>query len=157
MMYCIRRLQYEKTFRTGSIYYKLHVALSGDANNDDKLQNTKKARKNDGHAGHPFQALVGVMGSDLVDLRTGESREGAEDSEVEFNALILSAIKALCLLFGVVGCADKDFDLFGAIGTVSNGPAPPPPNCDNLVSMDGKPSNTGETRGRDELVFRPSS
>lgn len=88
------------------------------------------------------------MGSDLVDLRTGRSRVGPGGSKVVFNALILSATKALCLLFGV-GRADKDCDLVRITGA-TDGSAP---NCDNLVSMDGKPSNIGETRGRDGPMF----
>jgi hypothetical protein len=71
--------------------------------------------------------------------------------------LILSAINALCLLFGVVGFADKDFDLVMAVGTISSGSAVSSSDCDNLVSMDGKLSNTGETRGRGGLGFRPLS
>jgi len=104
-----------------------------------------------------FQILTGVAGSDLVDPRTGRSKTGSGDSKVGFNALILCAIKALCLLFGVVGRTEKDCDLFRATGTIPDGSVVSPLSCDNLVSMDGKLSNTGETRGRDGLEFHPLS
>ena len=91
------------------------------------------------------------MGSGLVDLRMGRSITGSGDSTAAFNALILSAIKALCLLFGVVGRAARDCDLFRAAGAVSDGSTASSSDCDNLVSIDGKRSNTGEARGRDGL------
>lgn len=86
------------------------------------------------------------MGSDLVDLRTERSGAGSGDSEFTFSALILCAIRALCLLFGVLGRANKDCDLVKTTGSVSDGLAPSYSDCNNLVSMDGKPSNSGETR-----------
>ena len=64
-------------------------------------------------------------------------------------------IRALCLLFGVVGRADKDCDLFRATETTSS--ADSSSDRDSLASIDGKLSNTGETRGRDGLEFSPSS
>lgn len=82
--------------------------------------------------------------------KTGSGLPG--DSAAALNALILSVIKALCLLFGVVGRADKDCDLFRATGTsVASS------RCNNLVSIDGKLSSAGETHERDGLEFRRSS
>jgi len=103
----------------------------------------------------PPQALVRVIESDFVGPRTGRSKAGSGDSRVALNALILCAINALCLLFGVLGRVETDCDLVRATGNMSNGSATSSSDCDNLVSMDGKPSNTGETRGRDGLGFRP--
>jgi len=117
----------------------------------------KKERTNERCGVYQFQILAGEAGSDLVDPRMGRSKAGSGDSKVEFNALILCAIKALCLLFGVVGRINKDCDLFRATGTIPNGSAVSPISCDNLVSMDGKLSNIGETRGRDGLESHPLS
>lgn len=87
-----------------------------------------------------------------MDPRAERSKTGSGDSAAAPNALIFCAIKALCLLLGVVGC-DKDCDLVRVAGALSDGLAASSSDCDNLVSMDGKRSNTGETRGRDGLVF----
>ena len=97
---------------------------------------------------------MGETGSGLIDLRTGRSKTGSGGSAAALNALIFSVIKALCLLFGVVGC-DKDLDLVRVTVTPFNGSAVSSSDCDNLASMDGKPSNTGETRGRIGLGFCP--
>jgi hypothetical protein len=98
---------------------------------------------------------VGRMGSGLVDLRMGRSETSPEDSTAAFNASILCIIKALCLLFGVVGCTNRDCDLVSAVAPTLTDPATPSIDFDNLVSMDGKASNTGDARGRDGLEFRP--
>lgn len=135
------------------MHSNLQAALGGGTNNDNKLQISKNERTNE-VGSTPFQLFAGETGSDLVCPRTGRSKAGSGDSKVELNALILCAIKALCLLFGVVGRTDKDCDLFKATGTTPNDSAVSPFSCDNLVSMDGKLSNTGETRGRDGLEFR---
>ena len=96
---------------------------------------------------------MGETGSGLIDLRTGRSKTGSGDSAAALNAFIFCVIKALCLLFGVVGC-DKDFDLVRVTVVPSGDPPASSSDCENLVSMDGKPSKTGETRERGELEFR---
>ena len=98
---------------------------------------------------------MGETGSGLIDLRTGRSKKGSGGSAAALNALIFSVIKALCLLFGVVGC-DKDLDLVRVTVTPFDGSVSSS-DCDNLASMDVKPSNTGETRGRIGLGFCPLS
>ena len=122
------------------MYNNLQIALDGDANNDNKLQTTKNERTNERCGVYPLQIFAGETGSDLVDPRTGRSKVDSGDSKFELSALILCAIKALCLLFGVVGRVDKDCDLFRATGTIPNGSATSPFSCDNLVSMEGKRS-----------------
>lgn len=138
------------------MYDKLQVALRRDAQTAITQVTNNQERTNEKLASHSSQAL-GEMGSDLVCPRTGRSKLGSGDSKVAFNALILCAIKALCLLFGVIGRADKDCDLVRPNGTIPDGPAPSSSDRVILVSMDGKPSNTGETRGRDGLLFPPLS
>jgi hypothetical protein len=103
---------------------------------------------------YPFKILAGEAGSDFVPRMGRRSKAGSGDSKVGFNALILRAIKSLCLLFGAEGRAGEDTDLLRATGTVPNGSAISPFSCDNLVSMDGKLSNIGETRGRDGTELR---
>ena len=150
-MYCIGRLHSENTCRTGSIYYdKLQHALVGtQAKNNNFINNQERTNE----TGLPLYALEGETGSGLVDRRWGRSKTGSVDSTASLSALILCAINALCLLFGVDGLADKDCDLTRTTGTPSNGSAASSSDCDSLVEMDGKPSNAGETRGRDGLEF----
>jgi len=89
-----------------------------------------------------------------MDLRAGRSKTGS--SAAALNALIFSVIRALCLLFGVAGFG-KDFDLIRVTGTPSEGSAVSSSDCDSLVSMEGKPSNADETRGRGGLESLPLS
>lgn len=102
-------------------------------------QERKKERRDEARA----QALIRDIGSDLVDRRAGRSIVGSGDSMAAFNALILSAINALCLLLGVTGRTDKDCDLVGAVGTISNGSAVSSFDCD----IDWKMSNADDVRG----------
>ena len=136
------------------MYDKLQHALREGANNNKSISNRERTKEENEQTnamgGIPPQALVGETGSGLIDLRTGRSKTGSGDSAAALNALIFCVINALCLLFGV----DKDFDLVRVTVAPPGGPVSSSSDCDNLASMDGKPSNAGETRRRGELEFR---
>jgi len=161
IVFCICILHSKHRSRTASMYDTLqHVSWRWVSKNNKSISNQEKTNEKTNKRatrgwGNPPQTLVGETGSGLIDLRTGRSKTGSGDSAAALNALIFCVINALCLLFGVVGC-DRDLDLVRVTVVPSNCPAISSSDCDSLDWMDGKPSNTGETRERGELEFRPS-